>query len=35
MFKKIIEKLKFDSCKTKTVTDTNNFTKSKKKTQGI
>ena len=31
MFKKIIEKLKLDSCKTKTIDDVNAFKESEKK----
>ena len=31
MFKKILEKLKFGSCKTKVTTDVNAFTESEKK----
>ena len=31
MFKKILEKLKFGSCKTKVTTDVNTFTESEKK----
>ena len=31
MFKKIIEKLKFSSCKTKVASDVNAFTESEKK----
>jgi len=35
MFKKIIEKLKFSSCKTKTTDDVNAFKESEKKKEDL